>query len=229
MACFNQPYRHTFSDTTSAPWSPAKVVCVGRNYADHVAELNNPLPEEPLLFHKPSTAITSFSGRLALAESMGEHHFETEVTLLIGKPLKNCDAGDALDAIAGVGIGLDLTLRKVQADLKARGLPWERSKAFDGSCVLSPFAPMTSAIDLQNLTFRLWRNEAIAQEGNTAAMIFPVTTLLQEISKFFSLLPGDVIMTGTPKGVGPLVLGDRLRAEIDKLVVADAVVEYSSD
>jgi 2-keto-4-pentenoate hydratase/2-oxohepta-3-ene-1,7-dioic acid hydratase in catechol pathway len=88
---------------------------------------------------------------------------------------------------------------------------------------------MASAIDLQNLTFRLWHNEAIAQEGNTADMIFPVTTLLQEISKFFSLIPGDVIMTGTPKGVGPLVSGDRLRAELDNLVVADAVVDCFSD
>lgn len=226
MVCSERGYCHSFTDGSSPPWLPGKVVCVGRNYADHAAELNNPLPEQPLLFLKPATAMVPFSGTLALASRRGQHHFETEMTLLIGQPLTNCSSTEALTGIAGVGIGLDLTLRQLQDDLKEKRHPWERAKAFDGSCVLSPFVRSPGNFGLQALSLRLWQNQVLVQDGNTADMLFPVAALLEEITKTFSLMPGDVVMTGTPKGVGPLAGGDVLKAELDSLVSAEANVEF---
>jgi len=201
---------------------------VGRNYADHAAELNNPLPDQPLLFLKPSTAMIGFSDSLALVARRGEHHFETEMTLLIGRPLRCCNQTEAMAAIAGVGVGLDLTLRGLQNELKGKGHPWERAKAFDGSCVLSPFARMTDDLRLQNLSFRLWKNNELVQEGNTSDMLFPVLSLIEEITQTFSLMPGDVIMTGTPKGVGPLAAGDILQAELDSLMTVKTKVRVET-
>jgi len=219
-------YRHRFISGDVTPWPVGKVLCVGRNYAAHAAELDNPVPDEPLLFLKPSTAITAFDGELTLAADLGIHHYETEMTVLIGKPLRRCSGEQARGAIAGLGVGLDLTLRALQDDLKARRHPWEQAKAFDGSCVLSGFAPCLPATDLQNLAVRLWRNDELVQDGNTEQMLFPVVALLERMSRYFTLLPGDVVMTGTPKGVGELHHGDTVRAELGTLVVAQASVAY---
>lgn len=224
MASSEPGYSHRFADGCRAPWPPGKAVCVGRNYADHAAELNNPVPDVPLLFIKPATAMVAFSGSLHLPRRFGSHHYETEMTLLIGKPLCCCTEEEAREAIAGVGVGLDLTLRELQNSLKAKGHPWERAKAFDGSCVLSGFAVPGSSVDFQNLDIRLWRNGALAQDGNTGQMLFPVLPLLCEISRSFTLLPGDVVMTGTPRGVGELQNGDTLAAELGTLVTANATV-----
>jgi 2-keto-4-pentenoate hydratase/2-oxohepta-3-ene-1,7-dioic acid hydratase in catechol pathway len=219
-------YRHRFGDGGVAPWPTGKVLCVGRNYAAHAHELNNPLPEEPLLFIKPATAVTAFTGTLALAAELGVHHYETEMTVLIGKPLSRATRQQAGEAIAGLGVGLDLTLRTQQDDLKAKRYPWELAKAFDGSCVLSAFTPCSPAVDIQDLDVRLWRNGELVQAGNTGQMLFPVLALLERMSRYFTLLPGDVVMTGTPKGVGELRNGDTLRAELGTLVAAQASVTY---
>ena len=201
-----------------------KVVCVGRNYADHARELNNPVPEQPLLFIKPATAVVHFEGEIQLPPRFATPHFETEMAILIGRQLCCATDSQALAAIAGVGVGLDLTLRDVQNQLKSQGHPWERAKAFDGSCVLSAFAPFHPGIDLQQQQVRLWRNGELVQDGNTAAMVFPVVALLCDISNAFSLQPGDVVLTGTPAGVGALADGDNLVAAVGDLVRAQAQV-----
>lgn len=198
-----------------------KIVCVGRNYAAHAAELNNPIPTEPMLFMKPASAACDLAQPLRIPNNRGSVHHETELAILIGAPLQNADATQARTAIAGIGIALDLTLRDVQDKLKKDGQPWERAKAFDGAYPVSPFVAMKSItekniapeqIDLQNLSLQLYRNDKLQQDGNTAQMLFSVIDLIIEISKFFSLQPGDIVSTGTPAGVGPLVSGDKLIA-----------------
>lgn len=199
----NQPFAHALG----------KIVCVGRNYAAHAAELNNPIPTEPILFMKPASAACNLAQPLRIPQHRGSVHHETELAILIGAPLHNADATQARAAIAGIGIALDLTLRDVQDKLKKEGQPWERAKAFDGAYPVSPFVA-AKYIDLQNLTLQLYRNGNLQQNGNTAQMLFNVIDLIVEISKIFSLQPGDIISTGTPAGVGPLVSGDKLIATL---------------
>lgn len=207
-----------------------KVVCVGRNYAAHAQELNNPVPTEPILFIKPRTAIVSMNEPIRVPRDRGACHFETEMAVLIGAPLKHADETQALAAIAGLGLGFDLTLRDVQDELKAKGLPWEKAKAFDGACPLSMFvqperiANFSDAI--KSMRIQLIVNGEIRQDGNSADMLTPVLPLLVHISRHFTLEPGDVVMTGTPKGVGPLHVGDRLRVVLgnDLLIVETGVV-----
>ncbi len=192
-----------------------KIVCVGRNYAAHAAELNNPIPAEPILFMKPASAACDLAQPLRIPQDRGSVHHETELAILIGAPLQNGDAAQARAAIAGVGIALDLTLRDVQDKLKKQGQPWERAKAFDGAYPVSPFIS-AEQVDLQNLSLQLYRNDKLQQDGNTAQMLFGVVDLIVEISKNFSLQPGDIISTGTPAGVGPLQSGDTLLAMLGK-------------
>lgn len=192
-----------------------KIVCVGRNYAAHAAELNNPIPSEPILFMKPASAACDFAQPLQIPHDRGSVHHETELAILIGAPLHNADANQAHTAIAGIGIALDLTLRDVQDKLKKEGQPWERAKAFDGAYPVSSFIEAEN-IDLQNLTLQLYRNDKLQQDGNTGHMLFNVIDLIVEISKVFSLQTGDIISTGTPAGVGPLQSGDRLIALLGK-------------
>ncbi len=189
---------------------PGKIACVGRNYAAHAAELNNPIPESPLLFLKPATSAADLSAPLRLPQGLGSVHHELELALLIGAPLRDATPQQARAAIAGLGLALDLTLRDVQDQLKKQGHPWERAKAFDGSYPVSAFVS-PGAANLQNLTLQLWRNDQLQQDGNTGQMLFPVLDLLCEMSRVFTLLPGDIVSTGTPAGVGPLHGGDRLR------------------
>lgn len=209
-------YQPVFINGKPADYSLGKIVCVGRNYAEHAKELNNPIPDQPLLFIKPATAAVDMRAPIALPVNAGDCHHELEVSILIGKQLTSATKENALEAIAGIGLGLDLTLRGLQSTLKKKGHPWERAKAFDGSCPLSPFAAVDD-IDLKNLELRLFKNGALQQSGNTSEMLFSVTDLLVNISQSFSLMPGDVVMTGTPAGVGPLESGNLLRAELGDL------------
>lgn len=193
--------------------SLGKIVCVGRNYAAHAAELNNPIPSEPILFMKPASAAADLSQPLHIPTDRGSVHHETELALLIGAELINANTEQARAGIAGICIALDLTLRDVQDKLKKEGQPWERAKAFDGAYPLSGFIGATS-LDLQNLTLQLWRNDKLQQNGNTQQMLFPIYELIAEISRTFSLQAGDVVSTGTPAGVGPLLSGDKLIATL---------------
>lgn len=192
-----------------------KIVCVGRNYAAHAAELNNPIPTEPILFMKPASAACDLAQPLRIPHNRGSVHHETELAILIGASLHNADADQARSAIVGIGLALDLTLRDVQDKLKKEGQPWERAKAFDGAYPVSNFISPPQ-IDLQNLSVQLYRNDKLQQDGNTAQMLFSVIDLIVEISKNFSLQAGDIISTGTPAGVGPLQSGDRLIALLGK-------------
>jgi len=203
-------YQHTFLDGTPCNLPVGKVVCVGRNYAAHARELGNAVPETPILFLKPSTALVPLSPSFAIPQGRGECHHETEITLLIGKLLRNASADECRAAIAGVTLGLDLTLRDVQNVLKKNGHPWEVAKAFDGAAPLAPFMASAAFGDLTATGFSLTVNGAVCQEGNTTDMITPVLALLQYISTIFTLEPGDVVMTGTPEGVAALQPGDDL-------------------
>lgn len=191
-----------------------KAVCVGRNYADHAKELNNPIPDSPLLFIKPSTAIVPFEPAINLPTDKGVCHFELEVALLIGQRLSRASADDVMPAILGYGLALDLTLRELQSQLKEKGQPWEKAKAFDGALPLSAFIPAAEVPDWRALELQLYRNDQLQQDGACRDMLFAINVLLAEISHSFTLLPGDVVLTGTPAGVGPIQPGDRLDARL---------------
>ena len=209
-------YRHQMLDGAQVDLPVGKVVCVGRNYADHAKELNNPVPKSPILFIKPATAVVPFSPAFAIPLDQGECHHETEIALLIGSELSGARPDEVLPAIAGVGIGLDLTLRDLQSQLKEKGHPWERAKAFDGGCPLTPFVPVSEFDDLQDLSVSLQVNDQVRQQGNSEQMLYPIAELVAYMSGIFTLQPGDVILTGTPAGVAPLQPGDQLTATMDE-------------
>lgn len=210
------------------PSSLGKIVCIGRNYADHAAELNNPIPTEPILFIKPATAATAMAPDIAIPTGQGSCHIETEIAILIGKELCQSTETTAREAIAGVGIGFDLTLREVQAKLKQKGLPWEKAKAFDSSCPLSNFVTLKADQDLGDIGISLKLNHLMQQEGTSKQMLTSILPMLSYISQHFTLLPGDVVLTGTPAGVTALTPGDELVAELitsnNELSVATTVV-----
>ncbi|MFT5612039.1 MAG: 2-keto-4-pentenoate hydratase/2-oxohepta-3-ene-1,7-dioic acid hydratase in catechol pathway [Arenicella sp.] len=195
----------------------SKVVCVGRNYADHVKEMSSAVPDEPVLFIKPHSAICDARQDLKISHlaHLGELHHELEISLLIGEQI-NPTSHEFTSAIAGVGLGIDLTLRDVQTKLKQQGLPWERAKAFDNSCVLSRFVKSEASFDFANIELQLVINDENRQHGNSKMMLTPIPQLLEQISKVFTLMPGDVVLTGTPAGVGPLMEFDELSAFVNK-------------
>ncbi len=208
-------YQHRYLDGSAVDLPMGKVVCVGRNYAEHARELNNPVPTEPLLFIKPATSVVPIGDEISLIQNRGPVHYETEIALLIGQRLSGeVNDGDAAAAVIGVGLALDLTLRELQDQLKAKAHPWERAKSFDGACPLSPFVPAAEAGELSELGMQLDINGECRQRGTAAQMITPILTLIKHIATQFTLLPGDVVITGTPAGVGVLQPGDRLQLSI---------------
>ncbi|WP_296130424.1 fumarylacetoacetate hydrolase family protein [Pseudomonas sp. Ga0074129] len=208
-------YLHQYIDGTRIHFPMGKVVCIGRNYAEHAAELNNPVPSEPLLFIKPGSCVVPLDEGFTLVEGRGDVHFEAEIAVLIGKPLSRTpNAEEVRDAISGFAPALDLTLRDLQSALKAKGYPWEVAKSFDGACVLAPFVPGDAVEDLTDLGIRLAINGDVRQNGNSRDMLNPILPMIQHIAGHFSLQPGDVILTGTPAGVGPLHKGDELVLEL---------------
>jgi 2-keto-4-pentenoate hydratase/2-oxohepta-3-ene-1,7-dioic acid hydratase in catechol pathway len=217
-------YQHRNADASLIELPTGKVVCVGRNYADHAKELNNPVPTEPILFIKPVTSLVPLEEPFDIPAGLGAVHFETELAVLIGETLTQADEQRAQRAIAGIGVGLDLTLREVQDQLKQKGHPWEKSKAFDGACPLSAFLSPATVGDLTDVQIRLSVNGEVRQDGNSARMLTPVLKLLSYISQWFTLQPGDVVLTGTPAGVGPVRPGDELRVELVDLLRVDTRV-----
>lgn len=204
-------YQHMWSDGRPVDLPAGKVVCVGRNYAAHARELGNAVPETPILFLKPATALVPLGPDFAIPAGRGECHHETEITLLIGSTLSGEVSEEAARAaIAGVGIGFDLTLRDVQNTLKQKGLPWEVAKAFDGAAPMGPFLPPGGFADLAAISVGLIVNGERRQSGNSADMITGIVPLLRFIATIFTLQPGDIVMTGTPEGVAALQSGDRL-------------------
>ncbi|MBO3660101.1 fumarylacetoacetate hydrolase family protein [Acinetobacter variabilis] len=192
---------------------PSKIVCVGRSYADHAKELGNAVPDRPVLFIKPPSALTSLDAGIEWNPDWGNCHYECELSLRIDRTLsKENDPAKVLQAIGAVTLGLDLTLRDLQDDLKKKGQPWERAKAFDGSCVLADWIPVGDVIaDWKDVHYTLEINDELRQKGDTALLIFDIATLLANISQVFTLEAGDVVMTGTPAGVAALQSGDQLK------------------
>ncbi len=209
-------YQHQYTDGTHIHFPLGKVVCVGRNYAEHAKELNNPVPTEPLLFIKPGSCTVALQADgFAIPQDRGGVHYEAEIAVLIGKPLsRKPNDEEVRDAISGFAPALDLTLRDVQNKLKEKGLPWEIAKSFDGACVLAPFVPGDAVEDLGDIGIRLSVNGELRQDGNSRDMLNPILPLIRHMAGHFSLQPGDVILTGTPVGVGPLKSGDQLHLEL---------------
>ena len=208
-------YQHQYLDGTPIHFPLGKVVCVGRNYAEHARELNNPVPSEPLLFIKPGSCTVPLAGGFAIPQEQGAVHHEAEIAVLIGKPLSTRPSDEEiLDALSGFAPALDLTLRDVQARLKEKGHPWEIAKSFDGACVLAPFVMPDAVESLDDIGIRLTLNGELRPDGNRRDMRTPILPLNRYLAGHFSLLPGDVVLTGTPAGVGPLQPGDRLVLEL---------------
>lgn len=195
-----------------------KIICIGRNYAAHAKEMGAALPAEPMLFLKPSTAVARpGGGDLFVPRAFGLLHHEIELAVLLGDGGKDLGAAAAPRLIAGYGVALDLTLRDLQAAAKKGGRPWSLSKGFDGAAPVGDFAPASAIGDVRNLALRLVVNGEVRQEGNTAAMIFPPEEILAYASRFMTLEAGDILLTGTPEGVGPLDDGDEVVASIGGL------------
>lgn len=201
-----------------------KVVCVGSNYTRHIKEMGSVVAEEPVIFIKPETALCDIKQPISIPKDFGAVHHEIELAVLIGMPLKNADEDRVSRAIAGFAVALDLTLRDLQTKFKQAGQPWEKSKAFDGSCPISGFVPVNDLADPQAVTLSLSINGEQRQLGNTQEMITPILPLISYMSRFFTLRPGDIILTGTPEGVGPLVSGDMLRVGLNDLSLTTRVI-----
>ena len=193
-----------------------KIVCIGRNYADHATELGNAVPSEPLFFFKPESAILHKDHPFAIPEWTGDCHFEVEVVVRMDRAAKWISADHAARCYTTVGLGIDFTARDVQSTLKAAGKPWEKAKAFDGSAVVSrEFVPLDDlGGNIQDVHFSLLRNGEEVQVGHTADMLFPVDELIAHVSKFSTFKTGDLLFTGTPAGVGPVQSGDRLEGRL---------------
>ncbi|MDW7644406.1 MAG: fumarylacetoacetate hydrolase family protein [Desulfuromonadales bacterium] len=194
-----------------------KIVCLARNYADHIKELGNEVPDKPVLFIKPATSIIRDGENVVIPAYSNDCHYEVELAVLIGKYAKNVAERDAMSHVAGYGIAIDMTLRDVQSELKAKGLPWEIAKGFDTACPLSDFVAASEVEDPHDLGIRLSVDGQVRQDASTALMMRRLPAIIQAISAIFTLEEGDIILTGTPAGVGPVGRGSRLRAEIDKV------------
>ncbi len=193
-----------------------RIFAVGRNYAEHISELNNERPDEPVIFTKPDTAIIRKNAPFYYPTISKDIHYEVELVLKISKEGKAIEEKFAHKYYDSIGIGIDFTARDLQQKAKEKGLPWDIAKGFNGSAPVSDtFFPVSKFKDLNNINFRLEVNGEVKQEGNTSHMLFSFNYIVSYLSKFFTLKPGDLIFTGTPKGVGPVALGDRLSAYIE--------------
>lgn len=191
-----------------------KILCIGRNYAEHIKELGNETPDAPVIFMKPATSVIGDGGTIVIPPYSKDCHHEAELAVLIGTAGKDIPAGRALEHVAGYGVAIDLTLRDVQAELKKKGLPWDIAKGFDTACPLSAFAPAERVADPQDLRILLTVNGETRQDGSTSLMIHTVSQIISYLSGIFTLEPGDVILTGTPAGVSAISPGDELVAKI---------------
>ena len=217
------PERHLRLRGGGSPIVVGKILAVGRNYAEHVAEMGAPKGAPPVLFLKPSTALVPGGGRLELPGDAGSVHHEVELVAVIGRGGRGIPASSALDHVLGYAVGLDMTLRDLQAEAKRGGAPWSEAKGFDGSAPVSLVAPREEIGDGSGLAITLDVDGERRQQGSTSQMIRPVAELVAQASRFITLEPGDLLFTGTPAGVGPVVAGNRLVARIER--VGELVVE----
>ncbi len=192
-----------------------KIICIGRNYANHIKELANERPTEPVVFLKPDSAILPKKMPFFIPAFSNEIHYEVEILVKINRVGKHIAEKFAAKYYDEIGLGIDFTDRELQSKLKEKGLPWEKAKAFDGSAVIGHFYPKEN-FDLNNLSFQLIHNAKIVQDGNTKNMLWKIDELIAYVSQFFTLKKGDIIFTGTPAGVGKVMKDDFLIGKIEK-------------
>ncbi|XP_077992519.1 oxaloacetate tautomerase FAHD1, mitochondrial-like [Glandiceps talaboti] len=195
-----------------------KIVCVGRNYSEHAAELGNKLPTEPVIFIKPTSSYITEGSAIKFPPGCSNLHHEVELGVIIGKEGVNISEASAMQHIGGYTLALDMTARDIQDNLKKKSLPWTLAKGFDTSCPVGPFIPLEKIPDPQNVGIWLKVNEAMRQNGHTKDMIFKVPFLISFISQYMRLDVGDVILTGTPAGVGPVTAGDVITCGLSDIV-----------
>lgn len=187
-----------------------KFFCIGRNYVEHAKELGNEVPAEPVIFMKPSTALHQIANPFYYPEFTNELHYECELVIRVSKNGKLIDERNAFGYYDSISVGIDFTARDIQNELKKKGLPWEKAKAWDGSAVIGKWQTITKEMDVKNINFSLKKNGDVVQQGNSSMMIHSIDKIVSHVSRFFSLNIGDVIFTGTPAGVGECVVGDEL-------------------
>ncbi|NGP75895.1 fumarylacetoacetate hydrolase family protein [Balneolaceae bacterium YR4-1] len=190
------------------------IFCIGRNYAKHAKELKNVVPDQPMVFLKPVSALIFEGDSIVIPEQSKEVHHEVELVVAIGKTGKNIPESKAINYIRGYGIGIDVTARDIQQKAKEKSHPWSVAKGFDTFAPLSHFVKTSAIDDPQQLDLQIEVNGEIRQQGNTRDMIFPVKTLISYLSTIFTLSPGDLIFTGTPEGVSPIKSGDKIKATL---------------
>lgn len=191
-----------------------KIICIGRNYVDHALELNNPIPRRPLLFLKPPSSLITEGTKIEIPGECSSLHHEVELGLIIGKEGKNIEENMADHHIAGYVLALDMTARDIQADIKKKGHPWLLAKCWDTFCPVSDFIPKEEVVDPANLSLWLKVDGQLKQSGNTKDMLFPIPKIISYASGIMKLEYGDVILTGTPKGVGPVLSGQVIECGI---------------
>ena len=184
------------------------IFCIGRNYVAHAHELGNEVPTSPVIFMKPSTAVLAEGKNFTIPSFTNDLHYEGELVLRVSKEGKNLKGPNVLDYCDAITVGIDFTARDLQNKLKEKGLPWEKAKAFDDAAILGKWTPLNAAIVASPIHFSLHKNGAIVQDGDSSLMIFPLATILENLTEYFTIYPGDLIYTGTPVGVGPTNKGD---------------------
>lgn len=192
-----------------------KIICIGRNYVEHAKELGNDIPDEPVIFMKPKSAIIQPHTPFYYPEFTNELHYECELVLRISKNGKYIQERHASNYYNGITVGIDFTARDIQDELKKKGLPWEKAKAFDNSAAIGKFIDIKPDFNKKNINFSFFKNGEKVQQGNSGNMIFSIDKLIANISMYFSLNIGDYIFTGTPAGVGECVVGDELEALLE--------------
>lgn len=202
-----------------------KIICVGRNYADHARELNNEVPTEPVIFLKPDSAILKDGKAFYLPDHLGEVHHELEIVLRVCKNGKHIHEKFASSYYDQIGLGIDFTARDLQSKLKNKGLPWELAKGFDGSAVLGNFVPKEQLGDLNQLELRLDIDGEQRQQGNTRDLLFSFEKIIAFVSQYFTLRQGDLIFTGTPAGVSAVQPGNRLQGYLNQQLLLDFEVK----
>ena len=191
-----------------------KIFCVGRNYPEHARELNNAIPDAPVIFMKPPTALLK-GNHFYLPEFSKDIHYECELVYRVGKNGKHIEEKFASKYVNGITVGIDFTARDIQSEQKKKGLPWEIAKAFDNSAVISEFVEIPLLKNLSSIKFQMKKNGEIVQEGDSAEMIFTIEKIISYLSVYFTLQQGDLIFTGTPAGVGPISIGDKLEGYLE--------------
>ena len=202
-----------------------KIIAIGRNYIDHAKELNNPVPKEPIFFLMPDSALLKNNQPFFYPDFSKDIHYEVEIVVKLDRLGKNVSSKFAHRYYSEIGIGIDFTARDLQKQCKEKGLPWEISKSFDGAAVISKMKPLAQFGDINNINFRLEKNGKIVQKANTNEMIFKVDELIEHVSKYMTIKIGDLLYTGTPSGVGPVKIGDRLTAYIENEKLLDFVIK----